>query len=384
MGQQTDTAYLSTGQAELRHEHGRLNSLTGIRAFAACWVVAFHFMDQMFGLFPGLEFLSPLVRSGYLGVDLFFGLSGFILAYNYLHRLGENGTWNDRLRFLWLRLARVWPVQFFTLNVALLMMLVARTFGVTINHSQLTVRYTPAAYLENLSLTHDWLGRDMSFNGPSWSVSAEWFAYLLFPLLVVVVVRVRSLWGAWVGAIACYATLGAATFAMNVGLETSTIPSGLRVVLEFTAGCFLFRVSERTGRGVAWKWLAPMSVAGILIGAVTVGSTSHGVVLAPLFGLLILSLAKTQGLLVRALSTRVLVFGCEVSFALYMTHFLVQQLAGKMLPIERFADSGWVVRGAVFACYLVMFSVAAVATHLLVEKPARNRMRSVRVFATPA
>lgn len=384
MGQQTDIAQPPIQQRVLPHEYRQLYALTGIRAFAACWVVVYHFRGQIIGLFPSAGILSPLMDSGFLGVDLFFGLSGFILAYNYLDRLGENGTWSGRLRFVWLRLARVWPVHFFTLNMALLMAILARPTTVTIPSSDSPGRaLTPLGYLENFSLTHVWFGQNVTFNTPAWSISAEWFAYLLFPLLAVVVVKVRSLWGVWLGAMVCYAAFGAA-YVMYWGHAGETGQAGLRVGFEFLAGCFLFRVWERTSNGMAWTWLVPTSVAGIVVGAVTVGATTpHGVLLAPLFGLLILGLAKGRGLFVRALSARALVFGGDASYALYMTHALVQGLAVRLLPVDRFTDNGWVVRAVVFAAYGVMIVVAAVLTYLLVEKPSRNWLRSVRVFAKP-
>ena len=384
MGQQANIAPSRAPQRVLSQDHRQLNALTGIRAFAAGWVVVYHFRVQIIGLLPSTGILSPLMDSGYLGVDLFFGLSGFIIAYNYLDRLGESGKWSDRLRFLWLRLARVWPVHIFTLNVALLMAMFAKPMSITSRLPNSPGRaLTLPGYLENFSLTHIWFGQNVTYNSPAWSVSAEWFAYLMFPLLAIVVAKVKSLRGAWLGAMACYATFGAA-YVMYWGHAGETGQAGLRVGFEFLAGCFLFRVSERAGNGMGWRWMVPTSVAGIVVGAVTIGSsTPYGVLLAPLFGLLILGLAKGQGLFVRILSTRVVVFGGEASYALYMTHALVQGLALRLLAVDRFTDNGWVVRAAVLAAYAVMIAVAAVLTFVLVEKPARNWLRSVRVFAKP-
>jgi len=108
---------------------------------------------QIIGLLPSAGILSPLMDSRYLGVDLFFGLSGFIIAYNYLGRLGENGKWSDRLRFLWLRLARVWPVHIFILNVALLMAMVAKPMSITSHSPHSPGRaLTPLGYLGKLLL----------------------------------------------------------------------------------------------------------------------------------------------------------------------------------------------------------------------------------------
>ncbi len=66
-----------------------LPALTGLRAVAAGWVVLFHYRDDLLALVPGLAPLDTFMRAGYLGVDLFFPLSGFVLAYTYADRLGS-------------------------------------------------------------------------------------------------------------------------------------------------------------------------------------------------------------------------------------------------------------------------------------------------------
>ena len=67
-----------------------IRALTGLRAVAAVWVVLFHYRGDVLTLLPAARPLEPLMASGYLGVDVFFVLSGFVLAYNYANRLG---TW---------------------------------------------------------------------------------------------------------------------------------------------------------------------------------------------------------------------------------------------------------------------------------------------------
>jgi peptidoglycan/LPS O-acetylase OafA/YrhL len=62
-----------------------------------------------------------------------------------------------------------------------------------------------------------------------------------------------------------------------------------------------------------------------------------------------------------------------------MTHGLVESVVVKVLPVARFAGDGWPVRAAVLAIYAVMIAVAAILTHLVVEKPARNLLRALRL-----
>ena len=100
---------------------GEIKALTGLRIIAAVWVVLFHFRPLLSDASPGFrDALTPVLNCGAQGVDLFFILSGFVLTWNYLDRMG--GSWSTRatLHFLWLRLARVWPVYLVTLHLAAL------------------------------------------------------------------------------------------------------------------------------------------------------------------------------------------------------------------------------------------------------------------------
>ena len=84
-----------------------LKQITSVRFFAAMWVVAYHFWPSLNPILPAL------VSRGYLGVELFFVLSGFILSHVYLESFGER-----RFRypdFLWARLSRIYPVHLATL-----------------------------------------------------------------------------------------------------------------------------------------------------------------------------------------------------------------------------------------------------------------------------
>src|SRR3954452_803959 len=84
-------------------------ALTGLHGLAAAWVFLFHLLHG-----EGV----PVVEYGYMGVDIFFVLSGFVLSHVYL-RQGDLATAGGYLRFVAVRLTRIYPLHVFMLGVML-------------------------------------------------------------------------------------------------------------------------------------------------------------------------------------------------------------------------------------------------------------------------
>ena len=83
---------------------GEIKALTGLRIIAAVWVVLFHFRPLLRDAAPDFsDALAPVLNCGAQGVDLFFILSGFVLTWNYLDRMGWSWSTRATLHFLWLR-----------------------------------------------------------------------------------------------------------------------------------------------------------------------------------------------------------------------------------------------------------------------------------------
>src|SRR5437868_13423529 len=149
----------------------RFDALDGWRGLCACLVVLFHFH----GYSP--VYTSALVRNSYLFVDFFFVLSGFVIAWNYAHRLD---SWADVKRFLILRLGRVYPLHLFML----LCFVGYETLRLLNQPDAFAAPNSPSAVITNLLLLQSMGVHDsLTWNGPSWSISTEWWSYVLFALV---------------------------------------------------------------------------------------------------------------------------------------------------------------------------------------------------------
>ncbi|MBI1365203.1 MAG: acyltransferase family protein [Alphaproteobacteria bacterium] len=278
-----------------------IRGLTGLRGVAATLVAWGHFHNE----FPAPSRIT-------LWVDLFFMLSGFVIARAYSGKVKSLG---EILRFLVLRLGRIYPVHIFTFALAIL------AFGYANAMRGLPLFYwrdTPIGLLENLALIQAWPPWGAySWNMPAWSISAEWAAYLAFPAFAYLR---RSLAGAFIipvclGWIAFYIYRHGTNF--GAGWQT-----GLwRCLLGFPLGMWLasVKVPKLVGSN------AVGFAAGALLGCVWIFDLPDWLVVPPM-ALLILHLSVARGLLQRSLSSGPLYGLGLISYSLYMCHYPVYKM----------------------------------------------------------
>jgi len=367
---------------------GEIKALSGLRIVAAVWVVLFHFRPWLEVAAPGFRSaLAPVLNCGAQGVDLFFMLSGFVLTWTYLDRMGESFSIRSTLHFLWLRLARVWPVYLVTLHLAAAWII----FTLYVGHepSKAADQLNAVSYVRQVLLMQLWFQPyfdGSSWDGPAWSISAEWLAYLLFGLLVLVIFRIaRATTARGLLWLAVAASLPPALLLLATGQFYTPWNWLPRIVMQFTAGALAcaavrkLQLSEPARRRVGYLSVV---LAGAIVGTlylldahpVPKVSDSSGLV-DVLFVPLVVTLAIGVGSLPRLLSTRIMVYGGYISFSLYMVHELVHT------AWNWFTAQFEIVLTPSWSAKLIVISVLGVAVlggaalYHFVEEPARLWMR---------
>jgi peptidoglycan/LPS O-acetylase OafA/YrhL len=345
--------------------------LTPLRFVAALWVILYFFGDR---LELGWREASGFIAKGYLGVDLFFILSGFILAHVYGPQVICK-RFNYR-SFLWARLARLYPVHLVTLFGLMILSLVARGAGIEVNEA-----FDTRTLGAQLLMVQAWgMTPAGSWNHPAWSISAEWFAYLLFPLSFTLVGFARRI--PWVGVAlaAClfgfmFVVVPQLAFFGGAALTELTANGGaVRIIPSFLMGAALWRLgqSAKLSKRAAWIGVWVSSASIVLIPSFGGNDALTWAGLAPL----IFCLAETakSGDSGAATGPLALWLG-EASYALYMVHMpvdlvyfpvvekLVQAPAGSPLALI-------IVLGAILASL-----IAAGILYQFLERPARTQLR---------
>lgn len=350
-----------------------LRSLTSLRFLAALWVV-------LFAAWPHLDvgFVPTAVTKGYLGVEVFFVLSGFILSHVYLDAAGSGEGFSYR-GFLWARIARVYPLHLVTLAGMIALGAGATVAGLSVSDSLLDWRSLPA----HLSMTHAWgLASSAAFNHPSWSISAEWFAYLGFPAFAWAAWRMRErpLLATGVAAAAALALYAVFEPVAGFSLTEATFRWGaLRIVPCFALGCALYLIHRRAPVPHA-GWLAAASAAGLIVCA-SLGLWDPLVVLCA--GGLILGLGGLDNARAGVLASKPAVYLGEISYSVYMVCAPVLLLGVNVAARLTGADDKR-LHGIVWLAVLALIPVAAAATYHLVERPARKALRGLAARNGPA
>jgi len=354
-----------------------LKPLTALRIIAALWVVLFDY-------WPNLGVASPaLVAKGYLGVELFFTLSGFILCHVYLEQVEQH-----RLRygaFLWARLARIYPMHLASIAMIGLMGVAAIAMDRPVDANAISLSTLPA----NLLMINGWgFASVAGWNHASWSVSAEWFAYLTFPAFAAAALALKHRPRLALGLAVAFLAGLYAVFSRLTGqsLTHATIAWGaLRIVPCFALGCALYLAwRANLVRSSAAAWAGAAFSGAALITFAQSGAPDAAIVVAGAG--LILSLAFVSKTWTSGRVLNSLVYMGEVSYSVYML-FVPWQLLFVNLTSRTLHYDKAHMPAPVWAVFVIGLFPLAAAAHHLIEKPARAIMRRVqpafeRPFAT--
>jgi peptidoglycan/LPS O-acetylase OafA/YrhL len=301
-----------------------IKPLTSLRFFFAFMIFLHHLTFLAKSKSSVMRWIHEFIlKEGYIGVSFFFILSGFILAYNYRDSFLNQKT--SKSNFYIARFARIYPIHFLTLLIAIPLTLQNVNFEISLWFKQLFF---------NLTLTQSFIPIKkiyFSFNSPSWSISNELFFYLLFPLLILLISKLKVL---------KYSKGLLIPFLLLLPILMLVIPpiyyknlfyvNPFFRVFDFIVGILLLELYlkiKNTEKVINYNALEILSVSLLVIFFV-IHSTLPLVVRYSIYywlpmSFLILVFAFQKGVLSRLLSNSTMILLGEISFGFYMFHQLV-------------------------------------------------------------
>lgn len=336
--------------------------LDALRIIAACAVVILHYSDYLKGQ-PAGHFIYEHTQHFNLFVDLFFVISGFVIANQYVGRVDDSRSIS---RFFWRRLARIYPLHLATLAFYLV---VAAAIHGDLAHVGNSARYPLSDIPAQLLLLHALIGERLTFNFPSWSLSAEMFCYMIFPVLALVAARRRNLLLPLIVILIALNSLFAS--ATGTGPWASWINHG-GLFRAFPA--YILGITCSLYRDAISQWRIPPAALTIALGGFTLlgWSVSETIALGCIYIIAVIAIhcdcARHPTLMTRLGIER----GSPFTYSCYMLHIpvatIIITLGGRLM-------SGGPERElALIPVAIAVLAAASIVSYRYFETPARNAL----------
>jgi peptidoglycan/LPS O-acetylase OafA/YrhL len=358
-------------------------ALDSLRGICATLVVIYHFESDAFIR------QIPFIQHGFLFVDFFFVLSGFVIAANYRDRIASGYPIS---KFIFLRLGRLYPLYVSMLFAYLVLATLKYAFEVKSGQSK--------TFFETLFMLQIWVpyeaGVSDSWNAPGWSISGEFWTHILFAAIC------RITRGRYVPAFAATSAIAIPIilFSTDRYLKVEQGAGGFaRCALSFSFGVLSYQVwatglvESLKPRGRIAMTAIECAVCGLALFFVSrAGLVS---MLCPLiFSIAVLVFAAGGGLLGRLFETRPFELIGILSYSIYLTHEFILaryvnliQFTSKYFALPVAVDSnhpfglynlrGWAFGWSDLAVIGFYFLVVAISivTYRFIEAPWRERSR---------
>ena len=350
-------------------------TLTPLRGIAAILVAVYHF-NYSFIIDPPHSYI--FLNKCYLFVDLFFIMSGFIMMHVYHNKFSLQVNFESYKKFLLARFARIYPLHLFMLLLFVLLIYLGGHGGRT------NPIYSPYAIFTNIFLLQSCGIHDTgTWNVPSWSISAEWWAYVIFPFVCFCIFRKKYLTITvmlisilFIYLLILFYLPRSDKPAYDPDLDVSFDYGYLRGIAGFCSGMLvylLFRL-ERIKYFFRKDWVGLFIFTLVIIG---MEANVNDMIFIPVFVLLILAFACNDGIICKVSQIKFLQFIGDISYSFYLIHALIILLGIQGLIHTHYGYDGPFIKGIfksspLLLVFLFVVGIFSTITYNYIEKPSRD------------
>lgn len=293
----------------------RFRAVDSFRGMAAIMVILFHL--QHLNLLAG----SAFVAKSDIFVDFFFVLSGFVMTHSNYEKINDLASIKP---FVVKRFKRLYPLHLFTLLLVLLFELFrygVNRFVVPLSNPVFAEDKNLPSFLANLTLTQSLnIFDSVTWNGPSWSISVEFYTYILWAFCLVLFRKNIVLLG----------SVGFALLAWFIVRHSGSIIYNydygfVRCLYSFLIGMLTYRLSRKVSYNFAQWQYSVVEVLLIIVTIVSVSAFTHAEswMMPWLFALVILVFSREGGVVSRQLATDRFAFLGTLSYSYYLNHTVI-------------------------------------------------------------
>ncbi|MCW8347919.1 acyltransferase [Vibrio sp. ZSDZ65] len=373
--------------------------LTPIRGFSALIVAYFHARLVIFPQWlPDINHVTSFLSNSYVGVDIFFILSGYVMMYVYRDSMGISLNWKQ---FMWLRFSRIYPLFITTFSILFVWECykywnqigfyggsLLETWGMIGQPAFEGPFNTSDSIISSLLLLQGITSNSMVWNFPAWSLSIEWLCYMMFPLLLITLSKdhFSTIWlPIW-----CFLVIYSLIRSFGTLDITSDITALMRGVSGFSMGAWLSTVRLN---GTIKRYINNDAILillySLVIYAIHLPSTTLTLMsIYVLFAAIILCSAnqiKRNSLVLKLLDNKVTQYLGDISYSLYLWHSVVIILVVEVLNETHPEFVEWwyqqtSIAYLILSCIIfaaIILPISALSYHCI-ERPAMRMLRNKR------
>jgi peptidoglycan/LPS O-acetylase OafA/YrhL len=312
--------------------------LTPLRGIAALLIIIFHYQLLIAKIFPAdyTNFFNKL----YLMVDLFFVLSGFIMYHVFGEHFKNGLSLGNFYRFMKSRFARIYPLHLVTLLYVIgLSILVTQTNTPIGFWSSI---FDSSAIFSQLMLTQAMGTHDFAtWNSASWSISVEWWAYICFPVFIILLTKTAN-WSRFLLVITIFAAYANITYSLqpdywsqgllqilspnthpdlHIGIDViNGYQAFMRCLCGFGLGLVVYEAYQKGwGNKILSNGLV-FSGCWIVLIISWHFNLLHDPLAVSIFCIMILSASYNRGKVAKLLNGSVFQYVGNISYSLYLVH----------------------------------------------------------------